>query len=104
MRDKLPEDHDIFIAAISDMRLHFEDAAKRSPDHSFVLESVAYDLLQAERLISGNGLEPLHVERARVNLILAAEGSHYYPMVAHEFDAALDIALEHQRKLKGPGA
>ena len=102
MRDKLPEDHDIFIAAVTDMRLHFEDAAKRSPDHSFVLESVAYDLLQAERLFAGS-FDPLHVERARSNFIVAAEGSHYYPMVAHEFDAALDIALGHQRKLKGPG-
>lgn len=103
MRDKLPEDHDIFLSALTDMRLHFEEAARRSPDHSFVLDSIAHDLRQMERLVSGEGSTPRHVEQARSNLIIAAEGSHYYPMVAHEFDAALDIALHHQRKMKGPG-
>lgn len=103
MRDKMPEEHHIFVAAISDMRAHFEEAARRSPDHSFILESIADDLRQAERLISNEGSEPRHVERARSNLIVAAEGSHYYPMIAHEFDGALEIALHHQRRLKGPG-
>lgn len=103
MRDQFPEEHHIIIAALPDMRAHFEDAARRSPDHSFVLASIADDLRQTEKLISLNGPKALHIEQARSNLIIAAEGSHYYPMVAHEFDAALDIALQHQRKLKGPG-
>lgn len=103
MRDKLPEEHHIFVAAISDMRAHFEEASRRSPDHSFILDSIAEDLRQAERLISSQGPEPRHVERTRVNLIIAAEGSDYYPMIAHEFDGALEIALHHQRRLKGPG-
>jgi hypothetical protein len=104
MRDKLPEEHHIFIAALPDMRAHFEGAAQRSPDHSFVLDSIAEELRLAERLISNHGPEPRHVERARTNLIIAAEGSHYYPLVAHEFDGALEIALRHKRDFKGPGA
>ena len=103
MRDKLPEEHHIFIAALPDMRAHFEEAALRSPDHSFVLDSIADELRLAERLISNHGPEPRHVERARANLLTAAEGSYYYPLVAHEFDSALDIALHHKRRMKGPG-
>jgi hypothetical protein len=104
MRDRLPEEHHIFAAALPDIRAHFEDAARRGGDHSFILNAIAEDLRQAERLIALSGMEPQHLHRARFNLLAAAEGVDYYPMIAHEFDAALDIALDHQRKLKGPGA
>ncbi len=103
MRDKLPEEHHVFAAALPDMRAHFEEASRRSPDHSFVLDHIADELRQAEHLVASNNAEPRHFERLRMNLITAAEGAHYYPLVAHEFDAALDIALSHQKKLKTPG-
>lgn len=103
MRDKLPTEHQIITAAMPEMRAHFEEAARRFPDHSFVLDSIAEELRLAEKLIASEGAQPRHVERLRFNLIAAAEASDYYPLVAHEFDAALDIALAHQKKLKGPG-
>lgn len=102
MRDKFPAEHHVISSAVPDMRAHFEEAARRSPDHSFVLDSLAEELRQAEKLIANEGPQPRHVERVRFNLLAAADGADYYPMIAHEFDAALDIALSHQRKLKGP--
>ncbi|TAL37306.1 MAG: hypothetical protein EPN97_05620 [Alphaproteobacteria bacterium] len=103
MRNRLPEEHHVFAAALPDIRAHFEDAAKRSPDHFFVLNTIAEDLKQAEERLAANGPDSRYLESIRVTLIHAAEGVHYYPMIAHEFETALDIALHHQRRIKGPG-
>ena len=103
MRDKFPAEHHVLGAALPDMRAHFEEASRRSPDHSFVLDSLAEELRQAEKLIADEGPQPRHVERVRFNLLAAADGVEYYPMIAHEFDAVLDIALSHRNKLKSPG-
>jgi hypothetical protein len=103
MRDRLPEEHQVFAAALPDIRAHFEAAAKRSPDHHFVLNSIAEDLRETERRIASSITGAGHLERSRNTLIHAAEGSNYYPMIAHEFEVALEIALYHQKKLKGPG-
>jgi hypothetical protein len=103
MRNRLPEEHHVFAAALPDIRAHFEDAAKRSPDHFFVLNTIAEDLRETERRIACSVISAVHLERSRATLIHAAEGSDYYPMIAHEFETALDIALHHQKRLKGPG-
>lgn len=103
MRNRLPEEHHVFAAALPDIRAHFEDAAKRSPDHHFVLNTIAEDLRETERRIAASVAGKAHIERSRNTLIHAAEGSDYYPMIAHEFEVALEIVLHHQKKLKGPG-
>lgn len=103
MKDRLPEE-EVFAAAIPDIRAHFENAAQRSPDYRFVLASIAEDLRQAEEEIFATGTQSRRVAMSRFNLIAAAEGSDYYPLIAHEFESALDICLAHQRRLKGPAA
>jgi hypothetical protein len=102
MKDRLPEEAHIFAAAIPDMRAHFESAAARSPDYRFVLASIAEDLAQAEADIFATGTDSRRVAMSRFNLIAAAEGSDYYPLIAHEFESALEICLAHQRRMKGP--
>jgi hypothetical protein len=99
MKDTIPEEHHFFISALPEMRAHFEEAAKRSPDHSFVLRSLAEEFAQAEMLIAAQPGHRIHVERARSTLLIAAGGSDYYPLVAHEFDEALAIWQRHH---KGP--
>lgn len=103
MRNRLPEEHHVFAAALPDIRAHFEDAAKRSPDHFFILNCIAEDLRETERRIASSITGAARIELSRNTLIHAAEGSDYYPMIAHEFEVALEIALHHQKRLKGPG-
>ncbi len=106
MNDHLPNDPKVIISALPEMRQHFEDAAKRSPCHAPILNSIAHDMRQAEaKLATANDDEKDGIATAaRFNIVSAHQGLFYYPTLEGDFKTVLDIAKTHEKKSQSPKA
>jgi len=104
MRDLLPDDHDVFAAALPEMRAHFETAAQHRGDYGFVYRSIADDLARAERSVAEYGVadSKAAINTARQTLIAISEEPDFGAL-GGDIAAALHIAQRHQKKAGGFG-
>lgn len=102
MKNRLTDDHDIFAAALSDMRAHFETAAKSPSDYSFLHRAIAEDLRAAENHVALNGVEASanHINNARQSMIAIAEQPEFYGVIAVDLDVAAQITNDYAKKQK----
>ena len=103
MRDRLPQEHDVFAAALPDLRAHFEQAAQNSADYTFIFGSIADDMRRAEQHVAENGVvaSGQHIERARQTLISISEATDYH-VLGGDLEAAVNIAVAHSKRMAGP--
>ena len=104
MKERLPQEHHIFAAALPDLRAHFEEAAQKTPSYAFVFHSIAYDLRRAEQSVAESGVaaSKTPIETARGTLIAIAHEPDFGAL-GGDMEAALEIALTHQKKMHNPG-
>lgn len=104
MKDQLPHDHDVFAAALPELRQHFETAAERAGHYDFVYRSIADDLSRAENSVAANGVanSAQAINSARNTLIAISEEPDFGAL-GHDLAAALHITQSHQKKAKGFG-
>ena len=102
MKNQLTDDHQIFAAALTDMRAHFETAAKSPSDYSFLHRAIAEDLRSAEKHVELNGVEASasHINNARASIIAISEQPEFYGVIAGDIDAAAKIANGYAKKQK----
>lgn len=100
MRDRLPEHHEPILSGLPEVRAHFEAAAKRSPCHAPILDSIVRDLDIAERRLSTatEAQKPHIAEEAKANLAMAHMGLHYYPNLEGDFERAVMIFDSYAQK------
>lgn len=102
MRDHLPEEHNVFAAALPELVEHFEAAAKHSGDYAFVLDSITEDLRRAHTAVELHGVEKSTraIDSAKQTLIAIAEEPDFAAL-GGALAGALNITQKHQKK--GPG-
>lgn len=102
MKNRLTEDHDIFAAALPDMRAHFETAAQSTSDYAFLHRAIAEDLRAAETHVANNGVEASanHINNARASMLAIAEQPEFYGVIAVDLDVAAKITNEYAKKQK----
>ena len=102
MKNQLTDDHDIFAAALPDMRAHFETAAKSTSDYAFLHRAIAEDLRAAETHVANNGVEASasHINNARASIIAISEQPEFYGVIAVDLDVAAKITNDYAKKQK----
>ncbi len=102
MKNRLTDDHDIFAAALPDMRAHFETAAKSPSDYAFLHRAIAEDLRSAENHVALNGVgaSASHINNARQSIIAISEQPEFYGVIAVDLDVAAKITNAYAQKQK----